>query len=119
MDMCYDGALVMPSSYAVMNEEDMTYVEGGMSAKVKWYGIYVHLSNKDVGYITDLCSVGGGASTVLSAVAKTGVGTKYAAIVAGVLWAGSGAIGITNRIGGYDGVNIRIFWNGYSAMLPA
>ncbi|MBE5964287.1 MAG: hypothetical protein E7252_05050 [Lachnospira sp.] len=27
--MCYDGALVMPSSYAVMSEEEMTYVEGG------------------------------------------------------------------------------------------
>lgn len=29
MEMCYDGALVMPSSYAVMSEEEMTYVEGG------------------------------------------------------------------------------------------
>lgn len=29
MEMCYDGALVMPGSYAVMNEEEMTYVEGG------------------------------------------------------------------------------------------
>ena len=29
MNMCYDGALVMPSSYAVMDEEEMTYVEGG------------------------------------------------------------------------------------------
>ena len=29
MDMCYDGALVLPSSYAVMNEEEMTYMEGG------------------------------------------------------------------------------------------
>ena len=28
MVMTYDGALVMPSSYAVMNEEEMTYVEG-------------------------------------------------------------------------------------------
>ena len=27
--MCYDGALVMPSSYAVMNEEEMMYLEGG------------------------------------------------------------------------------------------
>ena len=27
--MCYDGALVMPSNYVVMNEEEMTYVEGG------------------------------------------------------------------------------------------
>ena len=28
MEMCYSGALVMPSSYAMMDEEDMTYVEG-------------------------------------------------------------------------------------------
>ncbi len=33
MEMCYDGALVMPSSYSVMNEEEMTYVEGGNG----WY----------------------------------------------------------------------------------
>ena len=31
MEMCYDGALVMPSSYAVMSEEEMTYVEGGFA----------------------------------------------------------------------------------------
>lgn len=29
MEMCYDGALVMPSSYALMNEDEMMYVEGG------------------------------------------------------------------------------------------
>lgn len=33
MEMCYDGALVMPSNYAVMNEDEMMYVEGGFSAK--------------------------------------------------------------------------------------
>lgn len=31
MEICYDGALVMPSSYAVMDEEEMTYVEGGLA----------------------------------------------------------------------------------------
>lgn len=31
MEMCYDGALVMPSSYAVMDEDEMTYVEGGFA----------------------------------------------------------------------------------------
>lgn len=36
MKMCYDGALVMPSSYAVMNEEEMTYVEGGGTITVKF-----------------------------------------------------------------------------------
>lgn len=29
MELCYDGALVLPSSYAVMDEEEMTYLEGG------------------------------------------------------------------------------------------
>ena len=29
MEMCYDGESVMPSSYGVMNEEEMTYMEGG------------------------------------------------------------------------------------------
>ncbi len=29
MEMCYDGALVMPSSYVCMTEEEMTYLEGG------------------------------------------------------------------------------------------
>lgn len=28
MEMCYDGALVMPKNYAVVNEEEMEYVDG-------------------------------------------------------------------------------------------
>lgn len=28
MEMCYNGALVMPSSYAMMDEEEMMYVKG-------------------------------------------------------------------------------------------
>ncbi len=29
MELCYDGALVMPSSYMVMDEDEMSYTEGG------------------------------------------------------------------------------------------
>lgn len=35
MELCYDGALVMPSNYVVMSEEEMTYVEGGGKITVK------------------------------------------------------------------------------------
>ena len=35
MEMCYDGTLVMPSSYVVMNEEEMTYTEGGALIDIK------------------------------------------------------------------------------------
>ena len=33
MEMSYDGALVMPSSYAIMDEEEMCYVEGGWDTR--------------------------------------------------------------------------------------
>lgn len=33
MEMCYGGALVMPNSFAVMDEDEMMYVEGGMSKR--------------------------------------------------------------------------------------
>ncbi len=35
MEMCYEGALSLPSSYAVMKEEEMTYVEAGGLATVR------------------------------------------------------------------------------------
>lgn len=34
MEMCYDGALVMPKNYAVVSEDEMTYIDGGAMA---WY----------------------------------------------------------------------------------
>lgn len=33
MEMCYDGALVMPKNYAVVNNEKMEYVDGGWSGR--------------------------------------------------------------------------------------
>lgn len=55
MEMCYEGALVMPSSYAVMNEEEMTYVEGGLSwsgAKTAVYSALGYLIGKFVAGVT-------------------------------------------------------------------
>lgn len=34
MEMTYDGALVMPSSYAVMQEDEMMYLEGSFSGSM-------------------------------------------------------------------------------------
>ena len=31
MELCYDGALMLTSSYAVMDEEEMCYTEGGIA----------------------------------------------------------------------------------------
>ena len=73
MEMNYDGMLVMPSSYAVMDEEEMTYVAGG------GWGTYKGI--EALGVITAICGAGYAASRLtktaaaaLVASASTGVG---------------------------------------------
>ena len=83
MEMCYDGALVMPSSYAVMNEEEMTYVEGGATAKV---GVKFTITANTlkavgaagVGVITGLIT-----TAVCAALGVTGVGAVAIPAVVG------------------------------------
>lgn len=43
MEMCYDGALVMPKNYAVVNEEEMTYVDGGWRFKRGWAAVGIDI----------------------------------------------------------------------------
>ncbi len=59
MEMCYDGALVMPSSYAVMDTEEMTYVEGGGKITINRDSIETALLNafnvaSGYGFLADL-----------------------------------------------------------------
>ncbi|SCP99978.1 hypothetical protein [Anaerobium acetethylicum] len=56
MEMCYDGALVMPSSYAVMGEEEMTYLEAGEA----------YLSNKAIKAVMIACALNPIATTLIS-----------------------------------------------------
>ena len=43
MEMCYQGTLAMPKSYAVMDQDEMMYVEGGyyidwsVESATKWF----------------------------------------------------------------------------------
>lgn len=55
MELCYEGGLVMPSSYAMMDEEEMTYVEGGKmsvntAAKIINVGVTVILGAIGIGF---------------------------------------------------------------------
>ena len=71
MEMCYDGALVMPSSYAVMSEEEMTYVEGGwtytlkktkskaLSYLKKWRNYYAAMAGISLGLVLTPASTAG------------------------------------------------------------
>lgn len=122
MEMCYDGALVMPSNYAVMSEEEMIYVEGGGIATLKanLRGIYNVVYN----YMTKWMS----GATVGQALQRAGLSWSAIGQMAGsysklawkivniissvTKWLGSHAI-IVGVIAGFAGAallwNVKIF----------
>lgn len=93
MEMCYDGALVMPSHYAVMDEDEMMYVEGGISYSKTSTGYKIILSAKNCGDLAALAAGGSISSGTVSAVlGLSGVGIPGAivcAVLGGVAGVGS------------------------------
>lgn len=82
MDMCYDGALVMPSNYAVMSNDEMTYVEGGgafsLEGALKYVGNLV-LGNL-VWWALKTAAKKVGAWAALNAAAIVSIGSRVVAI---------------------------------------
>ena len=122
MEMCYDGALVMPSRYAMMDEEEMMYLDGGA---IKIAATFSASQCNKMAAIA--CIVGGvitfiaGIAAVVSAV-KTFL-TAGATFVAWAIWSGiaTAAAGITGTVSGYlwfasanKGLNILIDTNTYA-----
>ncbi len=71
MVMTYDGALVMPSSYAMMEQEEMTYVEGGDRV---YYDTLKNAKNY-FAFVMGAAASFGGASSQIAYVG--GIGTFY------------------------------------------
>lgn len=102
MELCYDGALVMPSSFVMMDEEEMTYVEGGAKKLIKTIS-----AAQCSRLAAAACIIGGlvtavaGLATVVSAVASVmscGTLSAVTAICAGIT---AVAGGITASVSGY------------------
>ncbi|MDD6069930.1 MAG: hypothetical protein PUC12_03845 [Clostridiales bacterium] len=102
MEMCYDGALIMPSSYAVMSEEEMTYVEGGWKRVKTWNGVGVRLSGKETSqFLSDYAFL----TAMISCVA--GCCNKIAGIIATILYSTYGlTISRMNR----NNSGVTIMW---------
>ena len=47
MEMMYNGTLVMPKNYAVVDEEEMTYVDGGWCVDTHWWGWNLYLTHNE------------------------------------------------------------------------
>lgn len=82
MEMCYDATLVMPSIYAVMEEEEMTYVEGGWCIENKLWGYNIFLTHKQRQHLTAGQAIAGFASGLVSLGVGTAILGAFATIVA-------------------------------------
>lgn len=114
MEMCYDGALVMPSNYAIMNEDEMTYLEGGalkllgtisaaqcnrMAAQV---AIGASIFAVLVGCVTVITAVAN-CYDVKTAVAILGIGTGIMSIAGGAAGLVSSYLWLAST---YKGLNV-------------
>jgi hypothetical protein len=100
MEMCYDGALVMPSSYAVMNEEEMSYVEGGFVCKSSTFAKAIDISVTVILAVAGIWSAGSLIGEILRRNSKGAIMvlTKTALKYAGVSLASSILTGIYSII---------------------
>lgn len=86
MEMCYDGALVMPSNYAVMSEDEMTYVHGGKSATANFANIGVAQSYfANLGARYRIIAVTANLSCMLSGAVLGGIGGVYGSVAGAIV----------------------------------
>lgn len=122
MEMCYDGALVMPSRYAVMDSEEMVYTEGGSLATLKsnLRGISVLVQNylckwmsgATVGQVMKRCGLTWSQIGVLAGSYSPLCAKVVAAISAVTKWLGSHAfiIGCAVGVAGFALLwNVKVF----------
>ncbi len=79
MKMCYDGTLVMPSNYTMMDEDEMSYVEGGLSLPTYATGVVL-----DVAIAALVSTVTGGATAFFKGLVSK-YGTKKAGLHFGTM----------------------------------
>ena len=91
MEMCYNSELVMPKNFAVVNAEEMTYVDGGWSLSPEWFGFSVTLTDHEAEVISQASNY---AAAAAAACALSGNAVPAAVSVA--LWSVSGGIGLQN-----------------------
>ena len=106
MDMCYDGTLVMPSSYAVMDEDEMSYVEGGGSITINRSSI-----KKAIGKVFQVIS---GISTI------AWLANAQASQIAGLVAKSAIAIGkAILSVGGFAGFAIQAICFAFAGVVLA
>lgn len=96
MEMCYDGALVMPSSYAIMNKEEMMYSGGGWCLECHWWGYNIYLTHKERQALTTGQTLVG----LAAGLASVGVAAAIIGAYATIVWNYDDGYGVKIRVTG-------------------
>lgn len=83
--MSYDGALVMPSNYALMSEDEMCYLEGGATYKASNKTVYKRASEAVTDYMkcSNVLKVLAVGMVACSTVAGALIGNTIGAVIGG------------------------------------
>lgn len=104
MEMCYDGALVMPSNYAVMSEDEMMYVDGGWCVEKKWWGANIYLTHEERRGITTGQAVVEG--LIAAGLVSAGVGAAILGAVGTIIWNYDDGYGVRIRVTGWGTASV-------------
>ena len=117
MEMTYDGALVMPKSFAAVSEEEMTYVEGGGTITVTIkkstiQGIIGLLGGAVSSYAIQLALDALGGLLVAPIEFGTAGGATLAVAAFLVMWNGAAAAIASGIMGGVVGMGASKIYTG-------
>ena len=57
METNYNGTLVMPANYAVVDNDEMMYVDGGWCFERCWWGANLYLTSSETNWVIDNCTL--------------------------------------------------------------
>lgn len=103
MEMYYDGALVMPKNYAVVDEEEMEYVDGGFylsSDNCATIATYVYAAGWGIGAGLAIAALAKKLEAVGSGIVSflRGLGTSVGGVIGAVVGTIVGVLTVTNAV---------------------
>lgn len=80
-------AMVMPMSYVAIDEEEMTYLDGGYQVYINWSGVHLKLTGSETSQLLNDASWGAQiAGAAIAYFINTGAGVIYSVVVGTYGW---------------------------------
>ena len=109
--------LVLPQGFVEMDREEMMYVEGGVQARTRWWGLQVFFTANDVKDIQVALGLGTAGLTLVRAILATAAKASAAAAAGPYILLITAAVAFhlavitaVNHFGGYKGVTLNWSW---------